>query len=123
MDLAVVEAVADLWIGRIARGVEGAAALVIALAALQALGAVLWTVWREGPAAVPRARIRIRLGLWLSLALELTIAADILQTAVAPTWDAIGRLGAVVAIRTVINYFLQRDIDVVRGREAGASEE
>ena len=31
-------------------------------------------------------------------------------TATAPTWDDIGRLGAIAVIRTFLNYFLERDI-------------
>ena len=36
--------------------------------------------------------------------------ADILRTAVEPSWDEIGRLAAIAAIRTALNYFLQREI-------------
>jgi uncharacterized membrane protein len=42
--------------------------------------------------------------------LELLLAADILQTAVAPTWDDIGKLAAVATIRTVLNYFLEKEL-------------
>ena len=56
-------------------------------------------------------------GLWLRfasrilLALELTLAADIVDTAIAPTWTEIGQLAAIAAIRTVLNLFLERDIE------------
>ncbi len=117
MELTAIEAMMKVWIMRIVSGVEFAAALVIAVATIQALVSLVRLAWREGPEAVPGARIRIKLGQWLSLALELEVAADILLTAVAPTWDDIGRLGAIVVIRTVINYFLQRDIDETRNRQ------
>lgn len=54
--------------------------------------------------------LRVKFGSYLTLALELLLAADILQTAVTPTWDDIGKLAAIAAIRTVLNYFLERDI-------------
>ncbi|MGN6604730.1 MAG: DUF1622 domain-containing protein [Ginsengibacter sp.] len=54
--------------------------------------------------------LRVKFGSYLTLALELLLAADILQTAVAPTWDDIGKLAAIAIIRTVLNYFLERDI-------------
>ncbi|MBV9172016.1 MAG: DUF1622 domain-containing protein, partial [Chloroflexi bacterium] len=38
------------------------------------------------------------------------LGADILRTAVEPSWDEIGRLAAIAAIRTALNYFLQREI-------------
>ena len=45
------------------------------------------------------------------LALELTLAADIVDTAIAPTWNEIGQLAAIATIRTVLNLFLQHDIE------------
>src|SRR5881392_193454 len=55
-------------------------------------------------------QIRLNLGRSLSLALEFLLAADIVQTAVAPTWEEIGQLAAIVTIRTALNFFLQREI-------------
>lgn len=57
------------------------------------------------------AQIRLSLGRWLALALELALAADILRSVVAPTWDEIGKLGAIAALRTVLNYFLEKEIE------------
>ena len=33
-----------------------------------------------------------------------------MMTAIAPTWEDIGRLAAIAAIRTFLNFFLERDI-------------
>ena len=52
---------------------------------------------------------RIDLGSALSLALEFLLAADIAATAVAPSWNKLGQLGAISIIRTLLNYFLQRE--------------
>ncbi|MCI0350222.1 MAG: DUF1622 domain-containing protein [Acidobacteriales bacterium] len=57
------------------------------------------------------SEIRLTLGRWLALALELALAADILRTVMLPTWDEIGKLSAIVVLRTVLNYFLQREIE------------
>ena len=57
-------------------------------------------------------------GRWLVAALTFQLAADIVESAIAPTWEAIGQLGAVAVIRTFLNYFLERDMDEVREREA-----
>jgi uncharacterized membrane protein len=57
------------------------------------------------------SEIRITLGRWLALALELALAADILRTVMIPIWDEIGKLGAIVVLRTVLNYFLEREIE------------
>ncbi len=64
-------------------------------------------------AASRRARREVwtRFAMWIVLALEFALAADIVRTAIAPTWDDIGRLGAIALIRTALNYFLERDME------------
>lgn len=54
--------------------------------------------------------IRLTLARHLALALEFQLGADILSTAVAPSWDQIGKLGAIAVIRTALNYFLIREM-------------
>jgi uncharacterized membrane protein len=54
--------------------------------------------------------IRLTLARFLALALEFQLGADILTTAVAPTWEQIGKLGAIAVIRTALNYFLTREM-------------
>jgi uncharacterized membrane protein len=48
---------------------------------------------------------------WIILALEFALAADIARTAIAPTWNDIGQLAAIAAIRTALNYFLEKDVE------------
>ena len=55
-------------------------------------------------------RLHITFARYLSLALEFQLGADILATAIAPSWDQIGKLGAIAVIRTALNYFLQKEI-------------
>lgn len=54
--------------------------------------------------------IRLKLGSYLVLALEFFIASDIIKTVVTPTWEGIGILGAIVAVRTVLSYFLTKEL-------------
>ena len=54
--------------------------------------------------------IRLTLARYLALALEFQLGADILSTAIAPSWDQIGKLGAIAVIRTGLNYFLTREM-------------
>lgn len=56
--------------------------------------------------------VRLELATYLALALEFQLAADILSTAIAPTWDKIGKLGAIAIIRTALNFFLMREIEI-----------
>ncbi|MGA9994499.1 MAG: DUF1622 domain-containing protein [Pyrinomonadaceae bacterium] len=54
--------------------------------------------------------IRLTLARYLALALEFQLGADILSTAIAPSWDQIGKLGAIAVIRTALNFFLTREM-------------
>lgn len=84
------------------------------LAVAGGLARVLWryaSTFRRDDSGLSHIRIRLELGQSLTLALEFLVAADILRTAVAPSWDAIGRLAAIVAVRTVLNFFLQREME------------
>lgn len=88
--------------------VETIGALIIAAGVLQAA----FTFLRAGLARRPPnfSAIRLSFARFLALALEFQLGADILSTAVAPTWDAIGKLGAIAVIRTALNYFLTREM-------------
>jgi uncharacterized membrane protein len=61
-----------------------------------------------GPAGT-HAATRIDLGRFLSMALEFQLAADILSTTTAPTFEELAKLGATATIRTGLNYFLGRE--------------
>ena len=52
---------------------------------------------------------------WLVLSLEFLVAADILKSAISPTWREIGQLAAIVAIRTFLNYSLGHDLQHTPG--------
>ena len=93
----------------IAGVVEGVAALLIAHAVARAI----WDysmIWVRSRSPLNPLSIRLDLGKSLALSLEFLLAADILRTAVAPTWEEIGKLGAIAALRTLLNYFLEREL-------------
>ena len=54
------------------------------------------------------------------MALEFELAADVLRTAVAPTWDETGQLAAIVVLRTLLNFFLQKEIDKAEAHDISA---
>lgn len=55
---------------------------------------------------------------WLVAGLTFQLAADIVESSIAPSWEAIGMLGAIAVIRTFLNYFLERDVEDMRERQA-----
>lgn len=54
--------------------------------------------------------VRLTLGRFLALGLEFQLASDVLRTAISPSFEEIGKLAAIAAIRTALNYFLAREI-------------
>jgi uncharacterized membrane protein len=56
----------------------------------------------------------LRYARWLVAGLTFQLAADIIETSIEPSWDEIGRLASIAAIRTFLNYFLERDMSEVR---------
>ena len=88
--------------------IETVGALIIAAGLLVAASTFVQAAFaRRAPNF---SAIRLSFARFLALALEFQLGADILSTAVAPTWDAIGKLGAIAIIRTALNYFLTREM-------------
>lgn len=87
--------------------VDAAAALIIAHAIIRASYAYARMILMK---QTDRMEIRLTLGKSLALALEFLLAADVLRTAVAPNWDDIGKLAAIATLRTLLNYFLEREL-------------
>lgn len=85
------------------------AILIIVVAIFIALQRLLKRIGRVGNYQT-REFIRLELGTALVLSLEFLLAADIVGTAVSPSWDAIGKLGAVTGIRNFLNFFLQKEV-------------
>lgn len=106
----------------LARFVEMAAAIIIGIAAVRALWAYFISLRHSDTLGNQDAKdaIRLALGRSLALALEFELAADILNTAVAPTWSDIGLLAAIAVLRTALNYFLERELRAAEQRKAAA---
>lgn len=94
----------------LARGIEFAAALIIGIAAVEATFKALVLFFRRGVPPAAKTEVRLTLGRWLAVGLEFELAADILRTAVTPSWNDIEQLVAIAALRTALNYFLEREI-------------
>ncbi|RZK11946.1 MAG: DUF1622 domain-containing protein, partial [Hymenobacter sp.] len=59
---------------------------------------------------------------YLALALEFQLGADILSTAIAPSWEQIGKLGAIAVIRTALNFFLSKEMQEEK-KDDGSEQE
>ncbi|MGI4887016.1 MAG: DUF1622 domain-containing protein [Janthinobacterium lividum] len=101
-------------------GVELVGALIIALGIAVAGRLLVRALWARRTADF--TAIRLTLSRYLALALEFQLGADILSTAIAPSWDQIGRLGAIAIIRTALNFFLSKEMQEER-RQTGNEDD
>lgn len=77
----------------------------------------------SSPASHRNRDVWLRYGRWLVVGLTFQLAADILSTSIAPSWDEIGQLAAIAVIRTFLNYFLDRDlVEIGEQRRADAAD-
>jgi uncharacterized membrane protein len=104
--------------GYIALGVEASAALIIAYGAMEALYGAIRTVVEKRSQVGQRKEVWLNFGMWLLLGLEFELAADIVRTAISPTWTDIGQLAAIGVIRTFLNFFLEKDLEKYESNQA-----
>lgn len=93
----------------ISHTLEIISALVIAAALLKLLSGYFQSFLktRSGLSAMDA---RMVFGSSVAVSLELLLGADVLATAVAPSWDDIGKLAAIAILRTGLNYFLEKEL-------------
>jgi len=115
-----IEELFKVLAGALALGIEATAVFVVAFGAIQALTRVVGLALQSGTDLRKAKEIWLRFAVWIVLALEFALAADIIRTAIAPTWTDIGQLAAIAAIRTALNYYLEKDLDAFAGRSEDA---
>ena len=89
--------------------IHAMALLVVIFGALQAFAlSVRVMINRSGDRHFDTGYVRF--ARWLIAGLTFQLAADVIETTFAPTWDSIGRLAAIAVIRAFVNFFLERDM-------------
>ena len=73
----------------------------------------------SSPTGHERREVWLRYARWLVAGLTFQLAADIIETSITPSWEEIAKVGATAAIRTFLNFFLERDLAEVRTRQRG----
>ena len=113
-----MEELLELLADTVALALETIAVLIVAYGALHAVVAIL-VAFVRGPRRGGWGRaIWANFGAWLLGGLQFALAADIVRSTIAPTWEQIGELAAIAAIRTFLSYFLERDLAELRRRDA-----
>ena len=82
--------------------------MVILIGAL--LCAYRYNCYRFGSTRFNTDQIRLDLARSIILGLEFFVAADVIETTVAPDFRSLGILGLLVVIRTFLNFTLQREV-------------
>jgi uncharacterized membrane protein len=94
---------------------EALVVIMVMIGAIEATASVIAAVAKSGWSAGLRPTW-LRFAAWILLALEFALGADIVRTAIAPSWNDIGQLGAIAAIRTLLGFFLGRDLEEAEER-------
>lgn len=96
-------------VGYLRLAVEAVGAAFIAIGAASAV--TMYVLSLLGLRKYTNSQIRLHLGRFLALGLEFQLASDILATAVSPTFEEVQLLAAIAVIRTLLNYFLQKELE------------
>jgi uncharacterized membrane protein len=93
----------------IAIAIEVMAILVVAFASAQAFFRVI-RIAVGSASDRERHETYVRYLRLLVGGLTFQLAADIIHTSIAPTWEDLGKVGAIAVIRTFLSYFVGRDM-------------
>lgn len=96
----------------VSHAVEILAALIIAFAVIKVL--INYMIILYPGKLLTKEKIRIQFGSSVAVALELLLGADVLTTAVAPSWGDIGKLASIAILRTALNYFLGKELKQIK---------
>jgi uncharacterized membrane protein len=98
--------------GNVGLAAELVCVICIAIGAMTAIYKVVASLaTRTLDARKVRREVWMSFAVWIILALEFALGADIVRTAIAPTWNDIGQLASIAVIRTGLNYFLEKDLE------------
>jgi uncharacterized membrane protein len=104
--------------------IDGLALIIIVVGTVEAFFGGFKALLFSSADGHDRRDVWLRYARWLVAGLTFQLAADILETAITSSWEAVGRIAAIAVIRTFLNYFLERDLGEIRHRQGtGLSRE
>jgi uncharacterized membrane protein len=98
----------------VAMAVDIVMVMIVAVGSFRAVIAVAKCLHAGEALATSIREIWLHYAAWIILALEFALAADLIDTVIAPSWQEIGQLGAIAVIRIALGYFLGKDIEEYR---------
>ncbi len=97
----------------VSHAVEILAAVIIGTAVIKTI-VHYFILLKSDSQKITKEQIRVSFGSSVAVSLELLLGADVLATAVAPSWDDIGKLASIAVLRTALNYFLGRELKEIK---------
>lgn len=88
--------------------------LIIFFGAIRSLGSFFLEYFKKNAPVGELDLIRLAFGRHISLGLEFIVAADVIETTTAPDYYSIGILAILVALRSFLSYFLNREISALK---------
>ena len=109
---------------QIALAINVIAIIVVVGGVLQSIVGLLRAMAARTVTLILKRALWLDLARWLIAGLTFQLAADVVETAVLPSWEALGQFAAVAVIRTLLSYSLGRDLDAIAARQGddGANE-
>lgn len=101
----------DLIVRRLAKGIEVCGVLVI----MHGVGRAIYTYLRHRESGA--SPLRLLLARQLALGLEFELAAGVLLTIIKPSWEHIGLLAAIIILRAVLSFSLERELEAMERRK------
>ncbi|HZU11690.1 MAG TPA: DUF1622 domain-containing protein [Chloroflexota bacterium] len=99
-----------------------AGGIVVLVAAVRGLLTYLLDLLKLRGGEIPKEGIRLSLGRSFALALEFQVGADIISTALHPQERELLVLGGVILLRTLLNFFLERELRQAEKRRLAANQ-
>ena len=110
-----MEAMLHAAANQITLALQAIAILLVAFGSVRALAGIARSALPSPRGAAAPRDVWLDYARWLVAALTFQLGADIVATSLAPTWEELGRLAAVAAIRTFLSYFLDREMERAAG--------
>jgi uncharacterized membrane protein len=106
-----MESLLQVFANWVTLALQAIAIVIVVLGSARAVFGIMRGAFVSHPGATDQRAEWLDYARWLVAALTFQLAADIVATSFAPTWDELGRLVVVAVVRTFLSYFLDREME------------
>ena len=95
--------------------IEAIAIVVVLFGTAQAVVAIVRVLAKGGDRdGIERRHVWLAYARWLVAGLTFQLAADIVGTSLAASWQDVARLAVIAVVRTLLSYFLDKELESTR---------